>query len=278
MSRAVDDLSPVKSALLALERMQSKLEAAERAQTEPIAIVGLGCRFPGGADDPEAFWRVLRDGTDTVTPIPADRWDVDAFYDPDPEAAGKISTRWGSFLAAIDEFDPAFFGISPREAVTMDPQQRLLLEVSWEALENAGAAADRLIGSQTGVFVGICNRDYADAYFATIDPESIDAYSGTGNIFSVVAGRVAHTLGFTGPTLVVDTACSSSLVAIHLACQSLRQRECDMALAGGVNLIVSPFGYLVLSRARALSADGRCRTFDARASGYGRGRGCGPRR
>src|SRR5437773_1513081 len=274
-SEQKESLSPLKSALLAVEKMRARLEAIERSNSEPIAIIGLGCRFPGRADTPEAFWRLLNDGTDAVTEIPANRWDVSAFYDARPEAQGKMYTRSGSFLEDIDQFDSGFFGISPREATSMDPQQRLLLEVSWEALENGGCAPDRLAGSQTGVFIGICNRDYAESYDGAIDATSIDAYSGTGNIFSVAAGRLAYTLGLTGPALAVDTACSSSLVAIHLACQSLRQKECEMALAGGVNLILSPLSYIFLARAKAISADGRCRTFDADATGYGRGEGCG---
>jgi acyl transferase domain-containing protein/acyl carrier protein len=274
-SERQEHLSTLKSALFTIEKMRLRLEALERSKAEPIAIVGLGCRFPGGANDPEAFWRLLRDGADAVTDVPADRWDVEAFYDPNPETPGKMYTRSGSFLEGVDEFDPEFFGISPREAASMDPQQRLLLEVSWEALENAGLAPGRLSGSQTGVFIGICNRDYAAAYDGAIDPAAVDSHSGTGNIFSVAAGRLSYVLGLNGPTLSVDTACSSSLVAIHLACQSLRQRECDMALAGGVNLILSPLGNIFLARARALSPDGRCRTFDASADGYGRGEGCG---
>lgn len=274
-SERIDQLSTLKGALFAVEKLRSKLESVKSWQNEPIAIIGMGCRFPGGATDPESFWHLLRDGVDTVSRIPQNRWDVDAFYDPDPDVPGKMYTREGSFLENIDGFDSAFFGISPREAVNMDPQQRLLLEVSWEAIENSGYAPDRLAGTQAGVFIGICNRDYADVYRDKVNPARIDAYAGTGNVFSVAAGRLAYTLGLHGPALAVDTACSSSLVAVHLACQSLRNRECDMALAGGVNLILSPYGYVSLSRARALSLDGRCRTFDAQANGYGRGEGCG---
>ncbi len=270
-----DRLSNLKGALLAIEKMRAKVAALEKQQTEPIAIIGIGCRFPAGADCPDAFWRLLRNGVDAIREVPAERWDVDAFYDPNPEAPGKMYTRSGGFLDDIDLFDPEFFGISAREAVSMDPQQRLLLEVSWEALEHAGCAADRLVGSRTGVFVGICNREYGDTIGEAFDPAAIDAYTGTGKAFSVAAGRISHALGFNGPNLAVDTACSSSLVALHLACQSLRLGECSMALAGGVNLVLSPFGSVYLSRARAVAPDGRCHTFDESASGYGRGEGCG---
>jgi acyl transferase domain-containing protein/acyl carrier protein len=249
--------------------------AAKRARAsvdEPIAIVGLGCRFPGGANDPDAFWELLRSGTDAVTEVPRDRWDIDAYYDQDPDAPGKMTTRYGGFLDAVDGFDAAFFDISPGEADAMDPQQRLLLEVSWEALEHAGLSPDRLAGSKTGVFVGICFNDYA----RLIGPaRQTDPYSGMGNAFSVAAGRISYVLGLEGPCMAVDTACSSSLVTIHLACQALRAGECDVALAGGVNLMLAPETTVYFSRLRAMAPDGRCKTFDARANGYVRGEGCG---
>ena len=239
----------------------------------PIAIVGLGCRFPGGGDDPDAFWTALRAGVDGVVEIPRDRWDVDAYYDANPDAPGTMYTQHGGFLNSVDRFEPQFFGISPREAATLDPQQRLLLEVAWEALEHAGQAPNRLAGSAVGVFVGISSSDYAQ--LLTASGAELDTYSGTGNAPSVAAGRLAYVLGLQGPAMSVDTACSSSLVAVHLACQSLRNGECRVALAAGVNLILAPDTNVILSRARMMSTVGRCRTFDAGADGYVRGEGCG---
>jgi myxalamid-type polyketide synthase MxaC len=245
------------------------------ASTEPIAIVGLGCRFPGGADSPDAFWRLLRDGVDAISEVPADRWDVDAYHDPDPEGSGKMASRYGAFLDAVDQFDAAFFGIAPREAMAMDPQQRLLLEVAWEALERAGVAPGSLAGSLTGVFVGLSTTDYAQLQMAAGQADDIDIYFGTGSAVSVAAGRLSYVLGLQGPSMAIDTACSSALVAVHLACQSLRAGESDLALAGGVNVMLSPEASITFSRARMLAADGRCKTFDARADGYVRGEGCG---
>lgn len=268
----ISKLSPKRLALLALE-LQTKLEAAERSRRESIAIIGMGCRFPG-ADSPQAFWQLLRNGVDAVSEIPASRWDRDAYYDPDPDVPGKIATRWGGFVEPIDTFEPQLFGISPREAQTMDPQQRLLLEVAWEALEHAGQGPRQLSGSSTGVFIGICNSDYTMTLFGD-DPEQFDAYHSTGNAHSIASGRLSYVLGLQGPSISVDTACSSSLVAIHLAIQSLRQGECRMALAGGVNAILSPAVSITLSRARMMAADGRCKAFDARADGFVRSEGCG---
>ncbi|WP_437760883.1 SDR family NAD(P)-dependent oxidoreductase [Sorangium sp. So ce1389] len=242
---------------------------------EPIAIIGLGCRFPGGADDPDTFFQLLLEGWDAITEVPKDRWDIDAYYSPDPDAPGKMSTRHGGFLRDIRGFDPEFFGIAPREAAGMDPQHRLLLEVSWEALERAGVPREKLAGSQTGVFVGILGSDYHLRRLQRDDPKQMDAYFGTGVLGSAAAGRVSYALGLQGPAMVVDTACSSSLVAVHLACRSLLLGECDLALAGGVNILLSPNGGVLLSRSRALAADGRCKTFDASADGYVRSEGCG---
>ena len=241
---------------------------------EPIAIVGMACRFPG-APDVASFWRLLVEGREAQGEIPRDRFDIDAFYDPDPDAAGRIVTRRGYFLDAIDLFDPEFFGISPREAPRLDPQHRLLLELAWEGLEDAGVRPDALAGARAGVFMGVLGTDFLQASVKHLAPEDIDAFFGTGTIGSAAAGRLSYHLKLRGPSVVVDTACSSSLVALHLACQSLRLGECELALAGGVNLIVSPELYLFLSRARALAPDGRCKTFDARADGYGRGEGAG---
>ena len=266
----------LKKAFLAIEDLEAKLAALERSRKEPVAIVGMACRFPAGADDPAAFWRLLRDGADAITEVPGDRWHREDLYDPDPTASGKIYARHGGFVSGVDQFDADFFGIAPREAISMDPQQRLLLEVTWEALENSGLAQDRLAGSPTGVFIGIGSNDYASLSIWTAhDGTSVDGYSGTGNTFSVAAGRLAYVLGLQGPALAVDTACSSSLVSVDLACQSLRSGRCDLALAGGVNLILFPVATLYLCKAKALSPDGRCRTFDATANGYVRGEGCG---
>jgi acyl transferase domain-containing protein len=270
-----NSLSPVKQALLALQSMQAKLDALEHAKREPIAIIGMGCRFPGGADSLEAFWRLLSDGVDAIAEVPANRWDVEAYYDPDPDAPGKIYTRKGGFLTRVDDFNPQFFGISAREAATLDPQQRLLLEVSWEALETANQAPERLLNSLTGVFVGICSNDYNKMIWETGGAAQVDAFCATGNALSVAAGRLSYILGLKGPSLAVDTACSSSLVAVHLACQHLRQRECNMALAGGVHLLLSPESSVAFARTRMLDPDGYCKTFDATANGYVRGEGCG---
>ena len=274
-SNPVTSLSATKRALLALRALQSKLNTLEQVKTEPIAIIGMGCRFPGNAETPAAFWELLQNGGDAITEVPQDRWDLDRYYDPNPEAKGKIYTRYGGFLQQVDGFDAPFFDISPREAMNLDPQQRLLLEVSWETLEQANTPPSQLFGSLTGVFIGICTSDYAKLVLGTGNTESIDAYYGTGNALSVAAGRLSYTLGLTGPSLAVDTACSSSLVAVHLACQSLRNQECDQALAGGVNLLLSPENSITFSRARMMAADGRCKTFDQAANGYVRGEGCG---
>ncbi len=213
---------------------------------------------------------------DTITEIPCERWDVEALYDPTSGKPGKMSTRWGGFLPGIDRFDTHFFGISPREAAGMDPQQRLLLEVSWEALENAGQPPDKLAGSRTGVFIGIGGFDYSNVILNYKDHlQVINAYSGTGNAHSIAANRISYLLDLRGPSVSIDTACSSSLVAIHMACESLRSAQTDLALAGAVNLILSPEVTIAFSHARMMAADGRCKTFDAKADGYVRAEGCG---
>jgi malonyl CoA-acyl carrier protein transacylase len=264
----------MKQAVLELRDLKTKLNALETAKTEPIAIVGMGCRLPGGANDPDAFWELLSQGVDAITEVPPDRWDIDDYYDPDSQTPGKMHSRYGGFVQQLYEFDPAFFGLSPREAVSLDPQQRLLLEVSWEALEQAGLAIDSLAGSRTGVFIGICSSDYSQILLDR-GPEAIDAYMGTGNTHSVAAGRLSYLLGLQGPCVAVDTACSSSLVTVHLACQSLRNDECELALVGGVNRILTPEATINFSKAQMLAADGRCKTFDASADGYVRAEGCG---
>ncbi|GAA6617368.1 hypothetical protein NUACC26_031780 [Scytonema sp. NUACC26] len=269
-----DYQSLMKKALVELREMKTKLRTLESAKTEPIAIIGMGCRFPGGVDSPETFWQLLCNGVDAITEVPKDRWDLDTYYNSNPNKPGKISTKYGGFVDRLREFDPQFFGISPREAVSLDPQQRLLLEVSWEALENAGLVADHLVGSQTGVFIGICGNDYFQRLL-TRDPKEIDAYFATGISHSVASGRLSYILGLQGPSLSVDTACSSSLVAVHLACQSLRNKECNLALVGSTNRLLSPEFSINFSKAGMLAPDGRCKTFDAAADGFVRAEGGG---
>ena len=266
-------LSPAKLLLVA-EQLQARVAALDQARREAVAIIGIGCRLPGGADTPDGFWQLLCEGRDAIREVPHDRWDADALFDVDPDAPGRMSTRWGGFLDAVDQFDPRFFGIAPREAISLDPQQRLLLEVTWEALEHAGVPADSLAGSSTGVFVGISGSDYFQLQMAR-GLETIDTYLASGTAHSVASGRLAYVLGAQGPTFSVDTACSSSLVAVHSAVQSLRAGECRMALAGGVNLILSPITTIALSKARMMAPDGRCKAFDARADGFVRSEGAG---
>ena len=262
----------MKDALIELKQTRAKLNALQRAKTEPIAIIGLGCRFPG-ADNPEAFWELLRNGVDAISEVPANRWDVEAYYDADPETPGKMYSRYGGFIEQLDEFDAHFFGISPREVISLDPQQRLLLEVAWEALEHAGLAPDR-VTKKTGVFVGICGFDYSHL-LRMRGASEIDAYFATGSSLGPSSGRLSYILGLQGPSLVVDTACSSSLVSTHLAVTSLRNQECDLALVGGVNRILLPEFTINFSKARMLAPDGRCKAFDATANGFVRGEGCG---
>jgi microcystin synthetase protein McyG len=269
----ISKLSPKKLALLAMD-LKKRADLAEAAQRTPIAVIGIGCRFPGGVADPQGFWSLLQEGKDAIGEVPADRWDIDAYYDPDPDAPGKMNTRYGGFVEDVEKFDPHFFGIAPREALSMDPQQRLLLEVSWEALENAGIAAERLVESSTGVFVGISSHDYFQ-YRVAGNPAAFDAYSASGGSHAITSGRLSYFLGTRGPSLAIDTACSSSLVSVHLACLSLRTGECDMALAGGVNLILGPDTTIMLSKSGMMAGDGRCKTFDASADGFVRGEGCG---
>lgn len=268
-----DRTSALRRAVRALDGMQARLDAIEGARTEPIAIVGIGCRLPGGAKEPESYWQLLRNGVDAVSEVPPDRWDVDAWYDPDPTRSYRMNTRWGGFLDDVYSFEPSFFGLSPREAKRMDLQQRLLLEVAWEALEDAGCTRQRLAGSETGVFIGASSIDYYLMLVADGAPP--DEYKSLGIAPSVHSGRISYVLDLHGPALTVDTACSSSLVAVHLACESLRKQECSMALAAGVNLMLSPVPTLGMSNGRAFAPDGRCKTFDARADGYVRGEGCG---
>jgi acyl transferase domain-containing protein len=269
----LDRKALLQRALQTIDSLQARLDAVERERNQAIAIIGLSCRFPG-SNDPQSFWRLMRDRRDAVKRVPDDRWDVEAYYDPDPSSPGKMHAPYGGFLDRVDLFDAAFFGISRREAETMDPQQRLLLEVAWEALENAGIAANRLRGSSTGVFVGITTSDYA-RLAASDRSIAFDAYTATGGALNAAAGRISYVLGLNGPAVAIDTACSSSLVAVHLACQSLRTRESDLALAGGVNMLLAPDIFVCFTKWGMLAADGRCKTFDERADGFVRAEGCG---
>ena len=261
-----------------IKETNAKEEISEKKKdityTGPIAIVGVGCRFPGGVKDIDSYWEMLSQGKDSLREVPDQRWNLNYYYDSTPGKAGKMYARQGGFLSQIDRFDADFFGISPREALSLDPQQRLLLEVSWEALENAALPLKTIHEETTGIFIGIGQNEYAQS-LAQQGAENIDAYSGTGNGTCFSAGRISHILGTEGPSIAIDTACSSSLVSVHLASQSLRQGECDIALAGGVQLIISPNTHIFLSQAKALSPTGKCHTFSAEADGYVRGEGCG---
>ncbi|WP_438024961.1 SDR family NAD(P)-dependent oxidoreductase [Sorangium sp. So ce233] len=256
-----------------LVEAKGRIRELEARSREPIAIVAMACRFPGGVDSPEKLWALLDEERDAITEVPPSRWDLERFYDPDPDAAGKIYSRWGGFVGELDRFDAAFFGISPREARSIDPQERWLLETTWEALERAGVRADTLEGTLGGVYIGLSGSEYQTD--ALHDAERIDAYSLTGTLPSTTVGRLAYWLGLRGPAVAVDTACSSSLVAVHVACQALRNGECDYALAGGVNALLAPESYVAFCRLKALSPTGRCRTFSANADGYVRAEGCG---
>ncbi|MBI5563326.1 MAG: type I polyketide synthase [Chloroflexi bacterium] len=267
-----DDAGQLKRALVALKKLRAKLDTIEQARTEPVAIIGIGCRLPGGVNSPAAYWHLLRNGLDAISEVPAERWNAAAFFDPD-EAPGTVRTPYGAFIQDVDQFDPHFFGIAPREAASMDPQQRIVLEVAWAALEDAGLVPARLAGSRTGVFVGIGLNDYSRLQVPdqTLDPGLIDNYFTSGNALCITPNRLSYLLDLRGPSLAIDSACSSSLAAIHVACQSLRSGESTLALAGGVNLILAPATSISLTK--FLAPDGRCKTFDARADGYARGEG-----
>ncbi len=270
MSEPTQELSALKLALLA---KQLREQSAHLLRADPIAIVGMACRLPGGADSPESFWTLLAQGRDATTEVPAERWNADAFYSADTSLPGKASTRRGGFLQErIDQFDAAYFHILPREAASMDPQQRLLLEVAIEAFDDAGLPQERLRGSRTGVFIASYHNDYAQLQYN--DPDAIDARTLTGTLHSVLANRLSYVLDLRGPSLSIDTACSSSLVATHLACQSLRHGESDVAIAGGVSLMLTPDLMVSLSKVGFMAPDGRCKTFDELADGFGRGEGC----
>ena len=276
---SIEKLSQYIAQLLKVENIQVRKRQQALAPVkadEPIAIIGMSCRFPGGANNPKAYWELLHRGGDGISEVPASRWDIDSYYDPDPAAPGKMITKLGGFLDVdISLFDAEFFGISPREAEFMDPQQRLLLELSYEALESADIEPATLQGTQTGVFVGICSHDYIDLLNESGDKALINPYIGTGNTASTATGRISFVFDFQGPNFAVDTACSSSLVAIDQACESLRNGTASLALTGGVNLILAPGPSIDCSKAGMLAPDGYCKTFDANANGYVRGEGCG---
>ncbi len=276
-SAAPDRRAIIAEALHKIDDLTARLAIAEKADTEPIAVIGMGCRFPGGADNPDQYWELLTEGRSGVIRVPENRWDADAYYHTDHTVPGTICNREGGFLTSWqpDQFDAEFFGISPREAAGMDPQQRLLMEVSWEALEDAGLTPKHVRGTATAVYVGMTTNDYSLTFAGRLAPEDVDPYIPFGNAANFAAGRLSYFLGVNGPAVVIDTACSSSLVAIHLACQSLRRREADNALAAGVNLMLSPENTIACSRWGMLAPDGSCKAFDADANGYVRSEGCG---
>ena len=242
---------------------------------EAIAIVGMGCRFPGDANDPTSYWELLINGVDAISEVPEDRWNLRTHFSEDKAKPGKTYTRCGGFIKDIDKFDADFFGISPREAACMDPQQRILLEITWEALADAGIAPEQLAGTSVGTFMGIFTHDYNNMQLDTSNRDLIDTHTGVGVSMSIVANRISYAFDFTGPSVTLDTACSSSLVALHLACQSIRNGECDSAIAGGANAILKPEFTIATSKASMLSPDGRCKSFDASANGYVRSEGAG---
>ncbi|KJS52854.1 hypothetical protein VM98_28825, partial [Streptomyces rubellomurinus subsp. indigoferus] len=261
----------LRRAMAAVLQLQQRNQELEHSRSEPIAIVSMACRLPGGIATPERYWEALAAGQDLIGPLP-ERWaDLD-LYDPDPEAAGKSYADQGGFLDGIEEFDAELFGVSPREALAMEPQQRLVLETAWEALERAGQRPGPLGTSRTGVYLGAMRSDYATTRAGL---EALDGYQGTGISSSVISGRVSYTLGLQGPAVTVDTACSSSLVAVHLACAALRSGECDQALAGGVTVMNTPVLFVESSRLRAMSPDGRSKSFGAGADGGGWAEGAG---
>ncbi|MBN1295093.1 MAG: acyltransferase domain-containing protein [Candidatus Latescibacteria bacterium] len=276
METAKKDISLLKRAYLKIEELEARLQDVNQRTDEAIAVVGMGCRFPGGVRNPESYWKLLLDGKDAIDPIPSDRWDAPALHDPKSDTMGKIYVDCGGFLREdISRFDPHFFGISQREAVALDPQQRMLLETTWEAIEHAGINPDTLSGSRTGVFLGIASTDYKQLVVKERNAEDFNLYYLTGNALSTASGRLSYFLGLNGPSMTVDTACSASLTAVHLSCQSLRTGECEIALAGGVNLVLSPEDLVSYCSATMLSPTGRCKSFDSAADGFILSEGCG---
>ena len=265
----------LKRSLVAIDQLEAKLADVERAKAEPIAVVGMACRFPGKSNDLDGFWSLLSRGGDAVTVVPRHRWDAEASFDSDPDATAKSYTRWGAFIDDVETFDAAFFGVSPREAVMLDPQQRLLLELTWEALEHATISPTSIAGTRASVFVGISTSDYFNSFSDLVGSRNGDAYTATGTAHSVASGRLSYVLGLHGPNLAIDTACSSSVVAIHAAINALRNGETPLALAGGVSLTLADLGAILTSRGRMMSFDGHCKTFDEAADGYVRGEGGG---
>lgn len=274
-SSQTDRSTLLQDALHEISSLRRELEERDRSENAEIAVVGMGCRFPGGNRSPDEFWKFLCRKGDGITDVPPARWDVRRFFSNEAGRAGSVYVTRGGFLEGVEQFDAPFFGIAPREAVELDPQQRLLLEVSWEALEDAGVVRDQESGSDTGIFLGIGSDDYLLRNLGRRGRTGFSGHAALGTARSVAAGRLAYFLGLTGPVMALDTSCSSSLLSVHLACSALRQRECGMALAGGVHLMLSPELTLGLCHLKALSEDGRCKTFDAGANGYARGEGCG---
>jgi acyl transferase domain-containing protein len=268
-----DDLEQLKRALAALKKARARIDALEQARSEPIAIIGIGCRLPGDCDTPEAFWQLLREGRSAMRDVPPDRWDAQAYQAASPDEPGKMQSSLSGYLSQVDQFDPHFFGISPREANAMDPQQRLALEAAWEALEDAGIVPASLAGSAVGVYIGIGINDYGRLQIPgqAADPTLMDNYFIQGNALCITANRISYALDLRGPSMAIDTACSSSLVAIHTACQSLRSGDSTLALVGGSNIILAPDNSIGLGK--FLAPDGLCKTFDSRADGYTRGEG-----
>jgi 3-oxoacyl-(acyl-carrier-protein) synthase/SAM-dependent methyltransferase/acyl carrier protein len=272
VAQIAGELSPVKRALVEIRRLRAELESCRRGQLEPVAIIGLAVRLPGGVTSPEDFWKALAEGKDLITTVPPERWNAQAYWSPDGDQPGTMYDTHGGFLSDIDAFDADLFGIHPREAASMDPQHRILLELTWEALERATIDPRSLKNTQTGIYLGLTNSDYGRLLIDA--PRTIDGYTGVGAAASIAAGRLAYFLGTHGPALAIDTACSSSLVAVHQAVQSLRKGEIDLAIVGAANLILAPEMNVSFSRTRMLSRDGRCKTFDASADGYVRAEGC----
>ena len=265
----------LKDALTALKKMRARVEALEGAGREPIAVIGIGCRYPGNVCSPETFWNLLHEGVDAISEVPPDRWDIDAYYDPNRGTPGKLYTRNGGFIQGVGDFDPHFFGISPAKPAVWILSSVCCWKWPGKLWKTQGYSPESLAESQTGVFVGVTMSDYLQVQANMNAPELIGAYRITGNLFNSIAGRVSYTLGLHGPAMAVDTACSSSLVAIYLAVQSLLTNDSTLALAGGVNLLLSPEVSLSACQSNMLAPDGRCKSFDARADGFIRSDGCG---